>query len=100
MHSIMIILNHFHLFLRNLRRFTTLCDDLMATVLRVDDILHAELSADIQKEINSELNRLRTGQRIKDSESAKVSPCIFLFRDNENDFLFRVKQKKIMFKMN
>ena len=72
----------------------------MATVLRVDDILHAELSADIQKEINSELNRLRTGQRIKDSESAKVSPCIFLFRDNENDFLFRIKQKKIMFKMN
>ena len=44
----------------------------MATVLRVDDVLHAELSADIQKEINSELNRLRTGQRVKDTESAKV----------------------------
>ena len=60
------------------RRFTTLCDDLMATVLRVDDVLHAELSADIQKEINSELNRLRTGQRVKDTESAKVGTSLLL----------------------
>jgi hypothetical protein len=53
-------------------RFTTLCDDMMATVLRLDATLHAELSADIQKELNMELNRLRLGQRIKDAESAKV----------------------------
>ena len=77
MHSIMIILRLFYHLFHDFRRFTTLCDDLMATVLRVDDVLHAELSADIQKEINSELNRLRTGQRVKDSESAKVSPCMF-----------------------
>ena len=50
----------------------------MATVLRVDDVLHAELSADIQKEINSELNRLRTGQRVKDTESAKVGTSLLL----------------------
>jgi hypothetical protein len=54
-------------------RFTTLCDDMMATVLRLDATLHAELSADIQKELNMELNRLRVGQRIKDAESAKVN---------------------------
>lgn len=45
---------------------------MMATVLRLDATLHAELSADIQKELNMELNRLRAGQRIKDAESAKV----------------------------
>lgn len=45
---------------------------MMATVLRLDATLHAELSADIQKELNMELNRLRVGQRIKDAESAKV----------------------------
>lgn len=50
----------------------------MATVLRVDVTLHAELSADIQKEINMELNRLRAGQKVKDSESAKVCPLTYL----------------------
>lgn len=44
----------------------------MSTVLRMDVTLHAELSADIQKELNVELNRLRTGQKLKDSESTKV----------------------------
>ena len=53
-------------------RFTALCDDLMATVLREDVNLHAELSADIQKELNLELNRLRAGQKIKDNATAKV----------------------------
>ena len=53
-------------------RFTTLCDDLMAAVLSVDANLHAQLNADIQRELNMELNRLRAGQRVKDSEIAKV----------------------------
>ena len=44
----------------------------MAEVLSVDANLHAQLSADIQKELNMELNRLRAGQRIKDTEIAKV----------------------------
>lgn len=44
----------------------------MATVLREDVNLHAELSADIQKELNLELNRLRAGQKIKDNATAKV----------------------------
>ena len=44
----------------------------MAAVLNVDSNLHAQLNADIQKELNMELNRLRAGQRVKDSEIAKV----------------------------
>jgi hypothetical protein len=44
----------------------------MAAVLSVDANLHAQLNADIQRELNMELNRLRAGQRVKDSEIAKV----------------------------
>jgi hypothetical protein len=44
----------------------------METVLKADSTLHAELSADIQKELNMELNRLKTGQKAKDTETLKV----------------------------
>ena len=39
---------------------------------KTDGVLHAELTAEIQKELNSELNRLRSGQRNKDNENAKA----------------------------
>eukprot|EP00596_Hydrurales_sp_CCMP1899_P005210 CAMPEP_0119051770 /NCGR_PEP_ID=MMETSP1177-20130426/73275_1 /TAXON_ID=2985 /ORGANISM="Ochromonas sp, Strain CCMP1899" /LENGTH=724 /DNA_ID=CAMNT_0007031091 /DNA_START=367 /DNA_END=2541 /DNA_ORIENTATION=- len=54
------------------KKFTSLCDELMETVLKTDSTLHAELSADIQKELNMELNRLKTGQKAKDTETLKV----------------------------
>ena len=61
-------------------RFTTLCDDLMAAVLSVDANLHAQLNADIQRELNMELNRLRAGQKVKDSEIAKVGFNSIMYR--------------------
>lgn len=48
-----------------LRRFTTLCDDLMECMLKLDGNLHAELNADIQKELNMELNRAKVAQKDK-----------------------------------
>ena len=41
--------------------------------MKIDPALHAELSADIQKELNNELNRLRAGQKMKDAENVKVN---------------------------
>ena len=53
-------------------KYASLCDELMETVQKTDSLLHAELTAEIQKELNLELNRLKTGQKSKDSENAKV----------------------------
>ena len=47
------------------QRFTTLCDDLMECMLKLDGNLHAELNADIQKELNMELNRAKVAQKDK-----------------------------------
>ena len=68
-----------HLTLNNITafRFNTLCEDLMETVMRIDGNLHAELNADIQKELNLELNRAKS-QKSKDTDSAKVKIKILL----------------------
>lgn len=44
----------------------------METVNKIDGNLHAELSADIQKELNLELNRAKTVSKGKDSDVIKV----------------------------
>lgn len=41
----------------------------METILKIDSTLHAELTAEIQKELNAELSRLRSDQKMKDSGS-------------------------------
>lgn len=46
----------------------------MEAVMRIDGNLHAELNADIQKELNLELNRAKS-QKSKDSDLAKVTIC-------------------------
>ena len=53
-------------------RYSGYCDSLMETVQKMDSLLHAELTSEIQKELNLELNRLRTGQKKKDVENVKV----------------------------
>jgi hypothetical protein len=44
----------------------------METILRLDGNLHAELNADIQKELNLELNRAKASQKNKESDVIKV----------------------------
>jgi hypothetical protein len=45
-------------------------------MLRLDGNLHAELNADIQKELNMELNRAKTSQKEKkDNDIVKVIIC-------------------------
>lgn len=56
--------------------FTSLSDDLMETVQRLDVSLHAELTSDIQKELNLELNRLRSTQKNRDSENIKAYDAV------------------------
>ena len=53
-------------------RYTALCEDFMESILRIDSNLHAELNADIQKELNLELNRAKASQKNKDSDVIKV----------------------------
>jgi hypothetical protein len=48
----------------------------MESVLRIDPALHAELNANIQLELNLELNRLRTGQEGKAKENVEVHSLI------------------------
>ena len=49
-------------------------------------MLHAELTAEIQKELNSELNRLRSGQRSKDSENAKAYEQVKMTRRSHSKY--------------
>lgn len=53
-------------------KFITLNDNVMNVIQRLDSSLYASLVADIEKEIASELDRLKTGQRNKDAENVKV----------------------------
>ena len=53
-------------------KFTKLSDSLMSAVGRLDPPLYASVTADIEKELASELDRLKTGQREKDAENVRV----------------------------
>ena len=53
-------------------QFTKLSDAIMSAVGRLDPLLYASVTADIEKDLSSELDRLKTGQREKDAENVRV----------------------------
>ena len=53
-------------------QFTKLSDTIMNAVGRLDPLLYASVTADIEKDLASELDRLKTGQRDKDAENVRV----------------------------
>ena len=53
-------------------QFTKLSDSMMNAVGRLDPLLYASVTADIEKDLASELDRLKTGQRDKDAENVRV----------------------------
>jgi hypothetical protein len=52
----------------------------MESILRIDGNLHAELNADIQKELNLELNRAKASQKNKESDVIKACCKLQLLR--------------------
>lgn len=53
-------------------RFTTLCDDFMLSLLKTYPSVHAQLLAEIQQELNQELNRFQINQQNRGNENIKA----------------------------
>ena len=53
-------------------RFNSLSDDIMAALARLDPSLHASLTAEVEKELTSELDRIKSGLKKKESENVRV----------------------------
>jgi hypothetical protein len=55
------------------KRFIILSDSLLAAVNALDPALHATVTADIERELAGELDRLKTGQKSVQTENVKVT---------------------------
>ncbi len=53
-------------------RFTTLCDNFMISLLKTYPSIHAQLLAEIQQELNQELNRFQINQQNRGNENIKA----------------------------
>ncbi len=53
-------------------RFTTLCDNFMLSLLKTYPSVHAQLLAEIQQELNQELNRFQINQQNRGNENIKA----------------------------
>lgn len=54
------------------QKLLDLCDNFISSVERFDSTLHSNLLSDIQKDLNSEINRLKETKKARDIETAKA----------------------------